>query len=460
MDKITVREINEAVNGTLISETEEQWITGISTDSRTAEYGDLFVPIIGEVHDAHKFIPQVVERGCRAFLISHKDEKTVPKDSTVILVDDTTKALQDLSKWYLKKLNLKTVAVTGSVGKTSTRDMVYYVLQEKYAMGKSEGNFNNDIGVPLTIFTFDQTMEAAVLEIGMDRFGEIHRLVDIIRPDIGVITNVGISHIEYLGSREGILTAKMEIVDYFGKDNTLIVNGSNDMLAQADFDGSYHVISVGEEATHPYYVHHVQDFGEEGIEYILTASGRDYSVKLDIPGGHNAINSALALAVGETMGVTLEEGIRGLSKIQLTGMRLAVKESGGIKVIDDTYNAAPDSMKSAINTLLNAKGKRKIAILSGMNELGPDWKEYHREVGRFAAETALDLLLTVGDKGEQISLGYKEINDGPQVIHFDEKSELFQWMTGQFTSGDVILVKGSRTMEMEEVVDRIINEQE
>lgn len=460
MDKITINQIKNAVNGTLISATEDQWITGISTDSRKAEYGELFIPIIGEVHDAHKFIPQVIERGCRALLVS--DRKLVKEivDCTVILVEDTTKAIQDLSRWYLEELKLKKIAITGSVGKTSTRDMAYYVLNEKYNTGKSEGNFNNDIGVPLTIFSFDHSMEAAVLEVGMDHFGEIHRLVDIIRPEIGIITNVGISHIENLGSREGILAAKMEITDYFGEENTLIVNKANDMLAKADYQGDYQVISIGENKANQYCVHHIVDYGEEGIEYILTTEGNDYPVKLGIPGGHNALNSALALAAGKKMGVPISDGIRGLSKIQLTGMRLSVRETAGIKIIDDTYNAAPDSMKSAINTLVSTKGKRKIAVLSGMNELGTEWKEHHKDVGRFIAEKSVDILITIGEKGRKISLGYEEALSDDKVRHFEDKEQLYSWMEGMFTSGDVILVKGSRTMEMEQVVERIINEQE
>ena len=191
-------------------------------------------------------MPQAAERGCRTFLTAREDAVPRGRDIKAILVSDTTKALQALAAWYLETLNLKKIAVTGSVGKTSTRDMVYYILKEKFVTGTTAGNFNNDIGVPLTIFSFDDTMEAAVLEIGMDHFGEIHRLVDIIRPDIGIITNVGISHIENLGSRQGILQAKMEIVDYFGKKNTLVINSSNDMLKTVENSGSYEILTVGE----------------------------------------------------------------------------------------------------------------------------------------------------------------------------------------------------------------------
>ncbi len=202
-------------------------------------------------------------------------------------------------------------------------------------------------------------MEAAVLEVGMDHAGEIHRLVDIIRPDIGIITNVGISHIENLGSREGILQAKLEIADYFDAGNTLVINQSNDMLASAVLPDTYDVVRVGLAETDAFYVHDIEDYGEAGISYCLTACGKDYQIKLGIPGAHNAVNASLALAAAKRVGMTIEEGITGLSKMQLTDNRLTIRETRGIKIIDDTYNAAPDSMKSAINTLVNTRGDRK-----------------------------------------------------------------------------------------------------
>lgn len=457
MRAMTLAEIEKAVNGKIISGNENEKILNICTDSRKAKEGDLFVPIIGEVHDAHKFIPSAAENGCRAFLISKAE--AAPEGAAAVLTDDTTAALQALSAWYLDTLHLKKIAVTGSVGKTSTRDMVYYILKEKYVTGTTTGNFNNDIGVPLTIFTFDESMEAAVLETGMDHFGEIHRLVDIIRPDIGIITNVGVSHIENLGSREGILKAKMEITDYFGKDNCLVVNAANDMLAAADFSGAYTVIKAGTSPEDDFFVHDIEDFGEEGIVYKLTAGGAETEIRLSVPGAHNAVNSALAAAACLKLGVTLQQAADGLAKLQLTGKRLTVKEAGGIKLIDDTYNAAPDSVKSAIDTLMHTKGSRKIAILGGMNELGEDSALHHREVGRYAAEQKADMLIAIGEKAFDIAEGCRETG-GTEVLSFETKDRFYEAAAQMFRAGDVIMVKGSRTMEMEQVVDRIMKEQE
>lgn len=455
MNEITIREIEQATAGKRFGRCSEEKVCCVCTDSRKAEPGGLFVPIIGEVHDAHKFLPQVYEKGCRTFLTSQKETAADYPDCNVILVDDTTKALQKLAAWYLQKLRLKTIAVTGSVGKTTTRDMVYAILKKKYKTGTTVGNFNNDIGVPLTIFSFDDDLEAAVLEIGMDHFGEIHRLVDIIRPDIGIITNVGVSHIENLGSREGILRAKMEITDYFGRENSLVVNGDCDMLCKVEDEQDYRVLRVGTGAECAYRVSNLTDSGSDGVSYTLTADGKDYAVSLNIPGAHNGINSALAIAACKTLGVETETAVSALSEIRLTGKRLTVFEKGGLKIIDDTYNAAPDSMKSAINTLINTGGSRKIAILAGMNELGASSRAYHREVGTFAKKQKVDALFAVGEKAADIGAGF-----GEKALYFETKEQLFSRLGSLLRAGDVILIKGSRTMEMEQVTEWILKEQE
>ena len=433
---------------------ERDYIEGVAIDSRKIQPGQLFVPIIGEVHDAHKFLPQVYDAGCRTFLVSNEAAAKPYEDCNVILVEDTTKGMQLLAKYYLEKLNLKKVTVTGSVGKTSTRDMVYSILSEKYKTGTTVGNLNSDYGVPLTIFSFDDSMEAAVLEIGMDRFGEIHRLVNMIRPEVGLITNVGISHVENLGSREGILQAKMETVDFFGEENTLVINQSNDMLSTVSSD-TYKIIRVGLEPEDDYYVHDIEDHGDKGVDYKLTTQGKTYDVHLDIPGAHNALNSAMALAGCSIHGVTIEEGIPGLRKVALTGSRLSIREKDGIKIIDDAYNAAPDSVKSALNTLMSMEGKRKIALLGGMNELGGESAKYHRQVGAYAAEKDIDLLITVGEKAFDYVLGAKEGLGDERILHFAEKEDLYAKADEIFRAGDVVLVKASRGMEFEQIIEQL-----
>ena len=461
MNEITIEKIVDATNGKLLSGSKDNVIQEVCTDSRTAKKGDLFVPIIGEVHDAHKFIPQAYERGCRAFLVSRTEAADGLKDCQIILVGDTTGAVQDLAAVYLEGLGLKKIAVTGSVGKTSTRDMVHAILSEKFRTGTAKKNFNNSIGVPLTIFSFDDSLEAAVLEMGMDHAGEIHRLAEIIRPDIGIITNVGISHIEnFADGRDGILKAKMEITDYFGPTNTLVINSDNDMLKKADFSGGYKLIRVGEEPEADYRISDIRDYGEKGIRYTLSAEGKEYEICLHVPGAHNAVNSALAIAGCRQMGVTTEQAISGLAHLELTGKRLAVKEKNGITVIDATYNAAPASMKSLIDTLVHTDGQRKIAVFAGMNELGAESPKYHREVGEYAGKRDLDLLITVGEKAEDIAVGYRNVKDCGKAVHFDRKEDLYPEIKNLFRTGDVIAVKGSRLMEMEQVAAEILKEQE
>ena len=459
MDRLTVKEITDATGGRLISGEETAFIDNVCTDSRTVNETSLFVPIIGEVHDAHKFIPQVAEKGCRTIIVSDSEAVNGIENLNCIEVKNTTKALQQLSAYYLKKLGLKTVAVTGSVGKTSTRDITYAILSEKYNTGKTYKNFNNDIGVPLTIFSFDSSMEAAVLEIGMDHPGEIHRLVNIIRPDTGIITNVGVSHIENLGSRENIRAAKMEITDYFTEGNTLVLNRDNDMLRDVKNDEEYTVYDVGSEPGLQYYVHDVKDYGIQGISFVLTYDGKDYNVEVPIPGAHNAVNTALAIAACSTLDVSIEEAVRGIKKITLTEKRLAIKEANGLCVIDDTYNAAPESMKSALNTLMKSEGKRKVAILGGMNELGSDSSVYHREVGIHAAMINTDILITVGIKAYDIFKGAEEKLPAERNIHFETKEAFYKEYRNILKEGDTILVKASRGFEMEQIVEKLLEKE-
>ncbi|MCI5721029.1 MAG: UDP-N-acetylmuramoyl-tripeptide--D-alanyl-D-alanine ligase [Firmicutes bacterium] len=458
MRKYTFREIEEITGGRQIAGSPDAEIDGVSFDSREVKAGELFVPVVGEVHDAHKFIPGAAERGCSCFLVS--DAAAVNGlECSAVLVEDTTAGILKLAKHYLDSLSLKKVAVTGSIGKTSTRDMVYAVLKEKYNTGCSKKNYNTEVGVAMTIFSFDESMEAAVLETGMDCLGEISRLVNIIRPDVGIITYVGTSHIERLGSRENIFKAKMEITDFFGENNTLVINGDNDMLAEIRDDREYAVIKAGSGEDAQYRVSDVKDFGEDGIEYTLTADGKSHLIRLNVPGAHNALNSALAVAAGVQLGVSAEEAVAGLCKIELTGRRLKIREKGGMKVIDDTYNASPESMMSAVTTLVNTKGKRKIAVLGGINELGDMSERGHHDVGVFAAGQPIDFLYTVSEPAEAIARGFVDGGGDPErVRHYDTKADFFKEMDGMFSDGDVILIKASRGRELEEIVEKILED--
>ncbi len=456
MDAITVRQAAQAAQGRIIAGSPDAAFTGVCTDSRKFRQGDLFVALHGEVVDAHKFIPQVAKEGGTFFLVSDPESVQGLTDVNAILVDDTLKGLQLLAGWYLDHIGVRRIAVTGSVGKTSTRDMVYYILSEKYKTGKPIANYNSDVGVPLTIFGFDSSMQMCVLEEGMEHAGEIHRLVEFTHPDAAIITNVGITHLENLGTRENIYKAKMEITDEFGPDNTLIINEDNDMLDRSKIHGNYRVITVGSGSDADYQVTDVEDHGENGVSFRLKTGGEERTIELSVPGAHNAINAGLAIAACQLFGVTLDQAVTGLSKLQLTGKRLKFRESHGIKVLDDSYNAAPASVESGIDTLVHTDGKRHVVILGDMNELGSEETALHEEVGRYAAEKGIDLVIGCGSphKAQAIARAAKE--QGVESYAFETKEELYPHLPELLKTGDVILIKASMTRHFWEISDRII----
>lgn len=455
MKKLTMKQIEAGTGGRLICGDGEQIVGKICTDSRKAEPGDLFFALIGDNHDAHKYLPQVTESGCSCAVISN--EAMCPEGMTAVLVEDTTKALQELASWYLAQLDMKKIAVTGSTGKTSTRDLTWYVCSEKFKTQKNVGNLNNHLGVPLTILSFDEDTEVGILEMGMDKFGEIDLLADIARPDIGLITNIGMSHIENLGSRDGIFQAKMELTNYFDENNVLIAARDDEYLNEERIDGSYRLVTAGGDSRSDYIISDIDDFGAEGIQFNLEHNGIVQLFRLPVPGKHNAFNGALAVAAGAELGITMEEAARGLAKTQLTDKRLTVRENKGIKVIDDTYNASPDSMKAAIDVLMKTRGERRVAILGDMFELGEGSRIQHGLVGRYAAQQEVELLVAIGKHSAEMAREARE--EGMEyVLYFKDKEAFFAEMNSVIKSGDVVLLKGSRGMEMDKIVKRIMEQ--
>ena len=468
MKTITSKEAASFAEGKLIAGSGSEKINEVITDSRKAAPGKLFVAIKGENHDAHSFLEGAYMAGVSAVLVSNEEmalealAKAQAKDKTVapaiILVKDTVYGLGRLAHGYIGTLNVKKVGVTGSTGKTSTKDMLACVLAEKYRTVKTQGNFNNEIGMPLTVLSIDEDTEAVVLEMGMSAFGEINYLVDIARPEIGVITNVGISHMEILGSREGILKAKLEITDFFGSDNLLIIYDDGDVLSRksAAAKGSFRLQTAGSLPDADFAISNVTDRGADGIEYDLTYGGVKHHVSLPAPGVHNAGNATLALAAGLAMGVEIEKGIEGLQKLELTSGRLSIKEGSGVRVIDDTYNASPDSMKAGLSVLAATAGSRRVAILGDMYELGDDSESWHRQVGEAAAEKGIDLVVAIGENAKAIAEGAKVKKGAGEVVHFAEKAEFIESLNTYIKKGDVVLVKASRGMHMEEIVNAIV----
>lgn len=457
MKKLTMKQIEAATGGKLVKGSETAEISNICTDSRTAKEGDLFFALVGDRHDAHQYLPQVADAGCRCAVVSNEDAcRGLGEDFQAVVVEDTTQALQELASYYLDLLDLKKIAVTGSTGKTSTRDLTWCVCSEKYKTEKNAGNFNNLIGVPLTILSFEEDAEVAVIEMGMDRFGEIDRLAKLTKPDIGIITNIGMAHIENLGSQENIFKAKMELTNYFDETSTLIIHQNGEFLQKDRIKGPYQTVTTGFDGKSDYIIiSDIDDFGADGIQFTLEHQGLTQKFQLPIPGRHNAFNAALAVAAGAELGITMEEAARGLSKAQLTDKRLTIRGKDGIKVIDDTYNASPDSMKAAIDVLMHTRGLRSVAVLGDMLELGETSQEQHQLVGRHAAEQGVELLIAVGKDAEHMAKGAKAAGM-EQVLWFQEKEDFLKKVDSMIQKGDVVLVKGSRGMAMEDIVKKIM----
>lgn len=456
MQYLTTDDILKATDGRLVCGG-EQVFDGITTDSRQAREGMLFVPIAGERFDGHEFIGAAFELGAQASL-THTDTEPV-LGKTIIRVDDTFKALGDIAKHYKAKYNVPTVAVTGSVGKTTTKDMLASVMAQKYNTLKTQGNFNNEIGLPLTVFGLEKQHEAAVLEMGQSHFGEIHHLADIGRPDVAVITNIGMSHIENLGSQEGIFKAKTEITDFFGADNVLIVNGDDKFLKTIE-NKPYKVVKYGiENPDCDMRAFDVSDKGIGGTEFSVIIADKEYRVRINVPGVHNVYNALAAICVGMEFDIEPEKIIHGIEDFQLTAMRMSIEKHGAITVINDCYNASPDSVRASLKVLSSAEGKRKIAVLGDILEMGDFAKDAHTALGAAVSQSGADVLITVGENAKFISDGLDEKNK-PQTVHFEKTRSAAEYI-GNFTAdGDVVLVKASRGMKFEMIAEAIAAKEE
>jgi len=454
MKKLMAREVAKAMSGSLVCGDAESWILGISTDSRALKPRMAFFPLIGDRFNGHDFMFDAIDAGA-AVLVCSEDPAPVlsrakSKDVVVIKVDDTLLALQELAAYYLRQFQLHRIAVTGSTGKTTTKELLFHILSERYKTVRNRGNLNNLIGLPLSIFEIDETTEAAVFELGMDRIGEIRRLVEIFRPQIGLITNVGHSHLERLGSRENILAAKLEIASLLEDGDTLVINTDNDLLSGFRPEGPYHVVRVGRSDHADIRIVSAESRGQDGIVFTLQSESETADFTLSMAGLHNAGNSAMAVGAATCLGIDLQTAARGLAKATATDKRLNIKEIRGIRIIDDTYNASPDSMRAAIDVLSASAGGRKIAILGDMFELGPEEELHHREVGEYALKSGIDVVISVGKNARHISSGAE--GGSARAIHFDNQELLREVLDQWIRTGDTVLVKGSRGMEMDHIV--------
>ena len=452
MEAVSIAEIAAASRGKLLNSSADFLVKGVSIDSRRITPGDMFIALKGESFDGHDFIGKAVESGAGVIVAERMpDECRAP----YILVEDTLKALQDISRYYRNKFQIPFIAVTGSSGKTTTKDMIASVLAQKFKVLKTEGNFNNAIGLPLTLLKLQYSHEIAVLEMGMNSAGEISLLSDIVRQDVGVISNVGTAHIEKLGSRENILKAKLEIFDYFDRNSTAVINGDNDMLESFNTD-KYRVIRYGLQDGNDLYAYDIREKAEEGIDFKVRFGDASESFTVLLPGMHNVYNALSAIAVARLFGMTGQEIRMGLLEFKPSKMRMdIVNTTNGIKIINDAYNANPESMKAAVSVLQSLKaGGRSICITGDMLELGEVSEKEHYDIGAYAAEAGVDAILAVGSYSDSVKRGAEASGmDSASVYAFPTKEEAALLLDKIVKPGDVVLVKGSSAMKMEYLVD-------
>ncbi len=444
-------------------------------DSRQADEGALFVPIIGERVDAHRFIPDVLEQGA-ACTFSSQDSVTGTKGAC-IYVSDTKKALQDLAAWYRSGFDIPVIGITGSVGKTTTKEMIAAVLESKYRTVKTLGNLNSQIGVALMMFHLEEETEVAVFEMGISMPGEMDRLVEIARPQMAVMTNIGVSHIGNLGSRENICREKGKIIKKFQEEGILYVcadNGLKDFSAAnipyEVCEGNCRTIYYGIEGDWEYTAQKIQTTAEGQTFDFVYPDGRE-SFSLAVMGAHNVNNAIVALAIGHSLGVSLQDAKKALADYRPIAMRGVVKETRGAHLIDDTYNASPDSIKSNLKALFDhSQADRHIAVLGDVLELGERSYELHEGIGHFIIEeakkgNALSVLVTVGTQTRAIhesvqkfcATQTKEEID-IECIHCDETAQATQILRENMRQGDWILIKGSRGMRMDKIVEDLTKE--
>ena len=449
--EITLGQAAEACGGVLAGADPGTVARAVTTDSRNVPEGGLFVPLRGARADGHDFIPQALANGAVCALT----ERAPAGPGPYIRVKSCVQALLDLAAYYRSLLRPRVVAVTGSVGKTTTKDMIASVVSQRYHTLKTMGNFNNEIGLPLTIFQLEPTHEAAVLEMGMNHKGEIHNLSRVARPDIAVITNIGVAHIENLGSRQGILEAKTEIFDYMEPTGLAILNGDDDMLAACR--PNCKVLYYGLSDSMEVYADKIEDRGLRGSRCRLHLGDTVIDAAINVPGRHMVYNALAAAAAGQALGLTPEEICRGIETFVPTGMRMRILDApGGLTVINDVYNANPVSMMAAIDVLCTHAG-RKVAILGDMFELGGQAPALHRQVGRYAAEKGVDLLITAGTLAYDIYAGARE-GGIAAARYFAGQEEMIGALRGFLQPGDCVLVKASRGMRFEMTVAALSGE--
>jgi len=455
MIKLLIEDLAKACDGKILQKGIQKQASGISIDSRTIEENMIFVALRGENFDGHDFISKAYEKKISGIIVETGKNINFDQMKEIYIIEalNTEEALKAISRYYKGLFPIPFIGVTGSVGKTTTKDMIGSVLAYKKKVLKNIGNFNNQIGLPLTLLELDKKHELAVLEMGMSSFGEIEELVKIVNPKVGVITNIGMSHIEHLGSKDNILKAKMEIASQMGPDNFLLLNGDDEYLSKLKGQKSeYKKIFFGLNSDNDIVAKNVTNLGEEGFTFDVIFDGYVQSYNIKYPGIHNVYNALAAIWIGLHFNMTHEEIQEAFNTFKPSKMRMEVIKLKELKIINDAYNASPDSMKAALGVLNNITTGRRIAILGNMFEMGSFSEEGHRTVGDYFAKTEVEVLITVGDMAKWIAEEVLQKNNKKKIYILKNNEEAISTLQEILEPLDTVLVKGSRGMKMEEIV--------
>lgn len=454
--KLSLKEISTITQGELLSGNPDNFVMDLCIDSRAAKKGDLFVPLLGANTDGHRYIEAAIKEA--AATLCSKEGISVPKEKGLIRVEDTQKAMEAIGSYHRKQIEKPVIAVTGSVGKTTTREMIAHVLSSSKKVYQTQGNYNSAIGVPITLSRMNGDSDFFVLECGTDHFGEIAQITDMVNPTIGVVTMIGVSHLEHFLTRENILKEKMDIAKNMKESDVLFLNGDDGYLS-----------NLGKYGIHPkgrvFYFGHGENATaraseskyEDGFMTFLYKNAEvEKKVRLSVLGEHNVLNATVALGIAQYLGLDMDAAVKSLESF--SGLRQRLIPSERVMILDDCYNASPDSMRASLKVLMEIPCKgRRIAFLGDMYELGSEEEAFHREIGSDTAKLNLDELITVGKLGEQIALGAKKAGAAFDIVSFSTKEEAGDYLVKKVKKEDLVLIKASNGLHLNQVVERLKN---
>lgn len=458
-NELSIDDIQKICKLEILSRGKKEFITKFSNDTREIKQGEMFISIKPEKEDGVKYIADAFSKGAIGCITEYElSEQFVSKykDKIIIKVEDTIRAIQQIAQYKRSRYHIPVVGITGSVGKTTTKEMVASVLMQKYKVAKNRGNYNNGIGVPLTILDWDDDIEVAIVEMGMNHLGEISELTNIAKPTMAVITNVGTAHIGYLGSRENILKAKLEILEGLPDNGTVVLNNDNDMLQTVQLK-KYNKITYAINYLSDYMAKNVE-IDDNATNYTVKIKTKEYDVTVNLSGEHFVWDSMCAMVVGDILNVEPEKMINAIKTFANAGdKRSEIKDVNGITLINDCYNANYDSMKAGIETLANTSKGRSVAILGDMFELGKFEEELHRQVGKEVVKNNIDILITVGTLGKFIADEAQKLKM-QEIYSFENNKECIAKLNAIIKKNDTILVKASKGMWFGEIVHKIEEE--